>query len=102
MSTVRVSYEIEQSDGVVLLRVTSQHGYGAGAHSEGVRIPFDQIAEAIQALTSATWDVEHASSADETEKGWTWTDPSPLCEEPRGDGYCAYHHTPPILKTDVV
>ena len=67
MSTT-VHYEIEAEDGFVLLLVTRRSGHGSNSHSEGIRIPFDQIKEAIQALTDAARDAERASSAAETEK----------------------------------
>ena len=49
MSAVTVTCEIEEESGVVLLLV-NRHLNGGGAHSEGIRIPFDQIDAAIEAL----------------------------------------------------
>lgn len=51
MSTKTIEYEVEETDETVLLKVVRQGV--AGSHTEGIRIPFDLIEDAIQALTDA-------------------------------------------------
>ena len=89
MSAVTVTYEIEQAGGVVLLLV-NRSLTGGGTHSEGIRIPFDQIEDAIQALTDAARDADRPSSAAETVNGGVVC----YCGEPDVyDGYadCPMH-----------
>ncbi len=88
---MKVSIRAEREDTFVLLLVTRTNEETGNSQSEGIRIPYDLIEDAIQTLTDEQRHHDDASFATETviDKGFGI---GPLCEEdPEFDGMCAYH-----------